>query len=813
MSGFDYLMDRGQKRNPARYPAHNFAELCEQILAHRVAIAMTSTMSDAERKAEKRKQYWFSAATQQEGQQRNVQNMAPCAFGMLDIDGSTPGAIQALLSVIAQYSVLTYQTASWTAAEPRVRLVCELSRAVAAADRKALGQSLETQLMTAAGFTFASLEESRARWEKGADYAVFDRTVYGAQSYCYCPHEGAETQLHTGDAIDVDALPSPAEPLEGKTPRSKGKSKKQRQRDAAAADTADFDDLNAGPDEFVIADLRSALWFAPMLQKAYDDGAWIDQGYRLASLKGTEFEDDARQLFIDWSVTAQDAYEDDLATAAAERWDGLDPDKTSYKAIFADAQALGWENPGKWRARAAFIGEMAPSTRGELLAQYYGNVCLKADGNMVYRYTGQGWEHIADAELRRQLSQIFQDNKVPFNPNEVKSAIEAMGMLLPLMGETPRNLIGFANGVYDLDAQAFRPHCPGDWLTCHNGVEYTPPLKGENLQDNAPNFWRWLHHSAGGDTDKMERIKAALFMVLANRYYWQLFIEVTGTGGSGKSVFTGIARLLAGDQNTTSGTMEDMDTARERASFVGKSLITLPDQAAYTGSGSGIKSITGGDVVRIDPKHIKPFETVIRAVVIATNNEPMRFTERQGGISRRRVIFPFNHEVPEAERDYHLLDKIKAELPVIVRGLLMDFGSDEGGKTAKILLEEQLKSAEALQVKNDNDPMYGFCSYLLGLPNPEGMYMGNGRMAREPRVYLYHAYLEYLEAHGYQRTPTLNKFSGDLRDTLKAFGVLLEKRDTKKGYRYNVNLSDRVQEWLGEDGDFDDLSSAPSSLQ
>ncbi|EGL6442435.1 DNA primase, partial [Salmonella enterica] len=507
------------------------------------------------------------------------------------------------------------------------------------------------------------------------------------------------------------------------------------------------------------------------------------------------------------SLTAADGWPDEeLDEVAAQRWDGLDPDKTSYKAIFTDAQAQGWNNPGKWRAKAAYIGDMAPSTRGELLAQYYGNVCLKADGNMVYRYTGQGWEHIADAELRRQLSQIFQDNKVPFNPNEVKSAIEAMGMLLPLMGETPRNLIGFANGVYDLEAQRFHPHCPGDWLTSHNGVEYTQPVKGETLKNDAPNFWRWLHHSAGGDFDKMERIKAALYMVLANRYDWQLFIEVTGAGGSGKSVFTGVARMLTGEVHATSGTMEDMDTARERASFVGKSLITLPDQATYTGSGPGIKAITGGDVVRIDPKHEKPFHTVIRAVVIATNNEPMRFTERQGGISRRRVIFPFNHEVPEAERDHHLLDKIKAELPVIVRGLLIDF--KQPGK-AKALLIAQRDSAEALQVKNDNDPMYGFCSYLLGLPNPEGMYMGDGRMAREPRIYLYHAYLAYLEAYGYQRSPTLPKFSGDLRDTLKAFGITLDSKKSKKGKRYNVNLSDGAQEWLGED----ELSVVPDTLQ
>ncbi|WP_337063718.1 DNA primase family protein [Raoultella ornithinolytica] len=802
MSGFDYLMDQGQSLTPARFTANSFSDLCKVILSKRAQISITDGMTDEARKAEKQKLYWFSAATQQAGQRRIVDNMAACAFSMLDIDGSSPGAITALSPVFRQHSLLVYQTASHAAAEPRLRIVCELSSPVESDGRRPVSESVETMLMQAAGFTLVSLADKKARWESGDDYAIFDRNVYGAQSYCYCPHVGAKAQTYTGAVIDVEALPAPEQPPAKVV---KSKAKKQAQRDAAAVIDADFDDLTAGPDTFIIADLRGALWYPAMLQKAYDNGAWIDQGYRLASLKGTDFEDDARQMWIDWSVTAQDAYEEDLSEVAAQRWDGLEPDKTSYKAIFADAQSLGWNNPGKWRAKAVYIEKMAPSTRGELLAQYYGNVCLKADGNMVYRYTGQGWEHIADAELRRQLSQIFKDNGVPFTPYEIRSAIEAMGMLLPLMGETPRNLIGFANGVYDLEAQQFRPHRPGDWLTGHNGVEYTQPVKGETLKNNAPNFWRWLHHSAGGDRDKMGRIKAALYMVLANRYDWQLFIEVTGAGGSGKSVFTGIARMLTGELHATSGTMEDMDTARERASFVGKSLITLPDQATYTGSGPGIKAITGGDVVRIDPKHEKPFHTIIRAVVIATNNEPMRFTERQGGISRRRVIFPFNQEVPEAERDPHLLDKIKAELPVIVRGLLMDF---EQASTAKTLLIAQRDSAEALQVKNDNDPMYGFCSFLLGLPNPDGMYMGNGRMGRAPRIYLYHAYLEYLEAHGYQRTPTLNKFSGELRDTLKAFGVVLEKRPTKKGFRYNVNLSGNAEEWLGED----DLSPVPDTL-
>ncbi|TYF58944.1 hypothetical protein DJ544_26625, partial [Enterobacter roggenkampii] len=70
---------------------------------------------------------------------------------------------------------------------------------------------------------------------------------------------------------------------------------------------------------------------------------------------------------------------------------------------------------------------------------------------------------------------------------------------------------------------------------------------------SAPNFTRRLNHATAGDHHKAERIKAALFMVLAKRHDWQLFIEVTGEGGSGKSVFSSIATTLAGEHNTASG--------------------------------------------------------------------------------------------------------------------------------------------------------------------------------------------------------------------------------------------------------------------
>jgi putative DNA primase/helicase len=63
---------------------------------------------------------------------------------------------------------------------------------------------------------------------------------------------------------------------------------------------------------------------------------------------------------------------------------------------------------------------------------------------------------------------------------------------------------------------------------------------------------------------KTDRVLAALFMVLANRYDWQLFLEVTGPA-SGKSVMAEICTMLAGKANTVSASMKALEDAREGA--------------------------------------------------------------------------------------------------------------------------------------------------------------------------------------------------------------------------------------------------------
>ncbi|MFM5335281.1 hypothetical protein ACET97_01905 [Aeromonas enteropelogenes] len=77
-----------------------------------------------------------------------------------------------------------------------------------------------------------------------------------------------------------------------------------------------------------------------------------------------------------------------------------------------------------------------------------------------------------------------------------------------------------------------------------------------------------------------------------------------------------------------------------------------------------------GDEVTINRKSKAMFGAKVREVVIATNNEPMKITKRNGGISRRRFIFAFNNVVGDVDKKPMIGSKIATEQPVVIRHLL-----------------------------------------------------------------------------------------------------------------------------------------------
>ncbi|EBD2616102.1 toprim domain-containing protein [Salmonella enterica] len=469
-------------------------------------------------------------------------------------------------------------------------------------------------------------------------------------------------------------------------------------------------------------------------------------------------------------------------------------EEATRKAIY-DAIRPPADSPFTTMSEAEFTA-MSTSEKAMRVHEHYGEaLAVDANGQLLSRYEAGIWKIIPPSDFARDVAGLFQRLRAPFSSGKIASVVETLKLIIPQQDTPARRLIGFRNGVLDTQSGLFSPHSKSHWLRTLCDVDFTPPVDGETLETHAPNFWRWLDRAAGKNPQKRDVILAALFMVLANRYDWQLFLEVTGPGGSGKSILAEIATLLAGEDNATSADIDTLEDPRKRASLIGFSLIRLPDQEKWSGDGAGLKAITGGDAVSVDPKYQNPYSTHIPAVILAVNNNPMRFTDRSGGVSRRRVIIHFPEQIAPEERDPQLRDKIARELAVIVRQLMQKFSDP---MTARALLQSQQNSDEALNIKRDADPTFDFCGYLEMLPQTNGMFMGNASIIpRNYRKYLYHAYLAYMEANGYRNVLSLKMFGLGLPMMLKEYGLNYEKRHTKQGIQTNLSLKEESYgDWL-----------------
>ncbi|EAN8027731.1 toprim domain-containing protein [Salmonella enterica] len=469
-------------------------------------------------------------------------------------------------------------------------------------------------------------------------------------------------------------------------------------------------------------------------------------------------------------------------------------EEATRKAIY-DAIRPPADSPFTTMSEAEFTA-MSTSEKAMRVHEHYGEaLAVDANGQLLPRYEAGIWKIIPPSDFARDVAGLFQRLRAPFSSGKIASVVETLKLIIPQQDAPARRLIGFRNGVLDTATGTFSPHHKSHWLRTLCDVDFTSPVEGETLETHAPHFWRWLDRAAGGKPEKRDVILAALFMVLANRYDWQLFLEVTGPGGSGKSILAEIATMLAGEDNATSATIETLESPRERAALIGFSLIRLPDQEKWSGDGAGLKAITGGDAVSVDPKYKDAYSTHIPAVILAVNNNPMRFTDRSGGVSRRRVIIHFPEQIAPEERDPQLRDKIARELAIIVRQLMQKFSDP---MTARTLLQSQQNSDEALSIKRDADPTFDFCGYLEMLPQTNGMFMGNASIIpRNYRKYLYHAYLAYMEANGYRNVLSLKMFGLGLPMMLKEYGLNYEKRHTKQGIQTNLSLKEESYgDWL-----------------
>jgi hypothetical protein len=115
--------------------------------------------------------------------------------------------------------------------------------------------------------------------------------------------------------------------------------------------TIDKEDFTIGlpPTEETIADLKSALEYLSCEERV----DWIRQGMRLKTLG-----DAGLELFLSWSSKSAKFDRAD----ALHTWEGLEANRTDYKAIFNEAKANGWVNPLSSHSASVELPDPLPIT-------------------------------------------------------------------------------------------------------------------------------------------------------------------------------------------------------------------------------------------------------------------------------------------------------------------------------------------------------------------------------------------------------------------------------------------------------------------
>ena len=221
------------------------------------------------------------------------------------------------------------------------------------------------------------------------------------------------------------------------------------------------------------------------------------------------------------------------------------------------------------------------------------------------------------------------------------------------------------NGAVDLRSGELLSHDPGQLMTKITAAPYTPGA-------TCPTWHGVLDRIFAHDQALIDFVQLAIGYSLTGHVGEQCLFFLYGTGANGKSTFTGAIQDLLGGyaMKTRAETLmvKRHDQIPEEVAQLAGVRFML---AAELGEGqrlneSLIKDLTGGDRLRARLLHKNSFEfTPICKPWLYGNHRPtVRGTDE--GIWRRVRLVPFSVVIPEGERDKHLSEKLRAELPGIL---------------------------------------------------------------------------------------------------------------------------------------------------
>jgi len=223
------------------------------------------------------------------------------------------------------------------------------------------------------------------------------------------------------------------------------------------------------------------------------------------------------------------------------------------------------------------------------------------------------------------------------------------------------------NATYDLRTGVGRPPDPLDYITKKTACSLAPAGTPHPLWD------AFLMRVTNNDIELQRFLQRYCGYCCTGIISEHVFVFAWGTGANGKSTFINTIARIFGDY----ATVADMSTfitsntehhPTDLAKLRGARLVVAQEtQKGRRWDETKIKALTGGDKITARFMRQDFFDFVPTFKLFICGNHKPRLTSVDEAIRRRLLLMPFTVQIPLAERDPQLADKLWGERRAILR--------------------------------------------------------------------------------------------------------------------------------------------------
>lgn len=221
--------------------------------------------------------------------------------------------------------------------------------------------------------------------------------------------------------------------------------------------------------------------------------------------------------------------------------------------------------------------------------------------------------------------------------------------------------------TFDLRTGDSRPPDPLDYITKKTACPCAPYGTPHPLWTN------FLDRITDGNVELQSFLQRYVGYCCTGLTSEHVFVFAYGTGANGKSTFINTIAKIFGDYASVADMSTFIASNTERhptdlAKLMGARLVVSQEtQKGRRWDETKIKALTGGDKITARFMRQDFFDFVPAFKLFICGNHKPRLTSVDEAIRRRLLLVPFTVQIPLAERDPELMQKLEAEWPAILR--------------------------------------------------------------------------------------------------------------------------------------------------